>query len=363
MAFDESAQATSSGSPDLVGADVGAGTGQSLPDVGSAPVGPGGGAADSLAGLFGGMFGGGSSDSLVAEKAVDYMPSFPVPQPSELDRLARENGGNRKHAAGEYIDHGYQSDKEISHTPEATDDQKIGSLDTKEDRLKALAGVTQNDPADPNAQDRCGAASLLAAAIYGGDDKGSGVDSLIKQIEGDEKRDAKTQADRDSESANDQMMNAVEKKLQAGEQLSQADMKLMQGELYDDMKKQQEKRIASLPPEQRAQAEADAAKGGIDGGTMQAYVQANPDMKNMMKANGMSLNDIDNAGDGQQDHWVLDINDPSKPAAPDDGNHNVVYDPYARKDGQVIDSTNPKDQEALRAYNETGQTAVTLDDN
>lgn len=201
-------------------------------------------------------------------------------------------------------------------------DQKV-ALNTPEERLAAINGLTQNDETGQG-QDRCGATSLLAAAMVGGGN--DGVKSLIDILEGGE-----------ISKGSRKELDAIKKRIAKGEQLSMADIQAVQEGLHSHLRKQQKEQIAG---------EDD---GGVDGKIIQNFISDNESMKKIFKDYDMSIDRIDNDGDDKGNHFVLNLGTPRK-----DGSK--VYDPFARKGGQVIsDKDTLNDYDLARKHSLTPQ--------
>ncbi len=231
--------------------------------------------------------------------------------------------------AGQAINSQHRSDQEISDA-DPNPNELIGKLDTKDQRLAALSKVSENDIANEQSQSYCGPAALLAASMYG--KGGKGVEMMMSQIDSDA-------AKADKEAKPDAEMAALKKRLDApGAQLNQADMQMKWRKLYDSMRAAQ-----NADPNV---SDANKNEAGINGAAMQDYIQGHPAMAKMMQDNHESVSFIDSTGGGNLDHYVLDINKPSKKTGGDGAN--TVYDPFSRKGGQVV-----TDPDQVNAYNST----------
>jgi hypothetical protein len=186
--------------------------------------------------------------------------------------------------------------------------RSLGELGTKEERLAALAKLAQNDPNDPNAEFECGPTSLIAAAIYS--QGAGGMESLMKAMEGagPDKARAKEFA-------------ALRARLAKGGELNVGDMQMMKGELYETLK--------SLEPDGQ-----DFGKG-VFGPTMQDFIRDNPGVAQMFEGGDLQLNLTDTDGNATLNHYTLGINDPDGWMVRD-GASNKVFDPYARRGGQLV---------------------------
>ncbi len=108
--------------------------------------------------------------------------------------------------------------------------------------------------------------------------------------------------------------------------LTVADIQALQQTTYEVLRKVQadDKTIIQEPGET-----------GVHGDAMDSFMKKSPELAKMFEENGMEIQGIDNDGaldENNQtgmDHWVVKIKGPDgKPA---------IYDPLARRGGQVID--------------------------
>ncbi len=247
-------------------------------------------------------------------KPSDATPAPTTPAPAALDPAA----------AAKHIDSTYIPASEVESKVSLDPNRQLGALDTKEARLAAMSQINQFNPDVKNSEDYCGPSAIIAGAIYA--KGGAGVDALIQQMETDGKGD-KSFADTKS------MLDAIDKKAKTGK-LDAGDIATLQEKLYDSMRK---KMVADPAIDQRFKDQS-----GINFKTMNDYVTKNPAMASMFKDSGMGISFVDSGGgQGQMDHFVLDIQDPGRP--------HVVYDPNPRKDGkQVVTAADD-----VKAYEQT----------
>lgn len=209
--------------------------------------------------------------------------------------------------------------------------ESVGKLETKEDRLKALGKITQNTGSDQG-EHMCGPASLVGAMIYA--DGAGGVAKLVEKLEAAKKAEAeakklaskgkgKSKGQQDDE---DPVLTGIKQKLADKKELDQSDIHALQVSLYEHLKKQ----------EQNDPAIQDKDGAGVDGKTIQDFIQGDKDIATMFRDKHMSINFTDTDGDKKLNHFVLAINDPDRAKAGSVTPFNTVYDPYARKGGQVV---------------------------
>lgn len=201
-------------------------------------------------------------------------------------------------------------------------DKPVGNLDTKEDRLKFLQGFTQNDPKDPKSEHYCGPTALMAAAMV---DKGQqGLTPMVAQMQAEAV--AKAAADPNNKDSAEQVkrFQQLQDKINKNE-LTNSDMQFMQKNLYDQLQSIQAKQVDK-------DGKPIAHDDGINQKTMETYLSSNKGMRDAMLNNNTHLALIDSDGDGKRNHWVLDLQ-----------GEKAVYDPYARKDGQVVTAADQVD--------------------
>ncbi len=330
-------------------ADVGGVGGPGLPGANPAPGGISGSAVGPVADLYRGLYDGDAPSPVVAYDAApggtatDPSGATGLPGPTNSKSTAATDA--QKAAGKDLHDRQGTSDviddkKDKSFDPK----QKIGDLSkmTEAQRLAAINKMTQNDPSDPQSGNKCGPTALLAAAMVKGGN--AGVQALIDKMKSDDlAQNPGSKADDIDIPAgnpdNQAKLKALQAKLndpKAGG-LTQADLKALQTSLYDDMQKQQGKDGSNNP--------------GTGNETMSNFINSTPEIaKLFFDKDGkqtMGLNNIDNFGDGEQGHWVLDMNTDKggKAAQGQDGNsYNTVYDPWARKGGQVTTNAGNKTQ-------------------
>jgi hypothetical protein len=194
-------------------------------------------------------------------------------------------------------------------------------MSTPEARLATLNHLTQNRTDTSAGEDTCAASSLVGGAIMGG-----GTDGIKKLIDGVDNNLSKE--DRARLEGKDGTLAALRDKLKKGEPLTQGDMHQLQQDVYmslQDTKKAEMVKRGENP---------DSVTPGADPDTIAKFLQNSPAMDKMMKDNHMGVSTIDMNGGGQA-HAVLSIRAPDA-----DGDAHAksvaVYDPYARKNGQVV---------------------------
>jgi hypothetical protein len=231
---------------------------------------------------------------------------------------------------GQHINGGYMSDDDIQQN--APDPGAAISFDNKADAYESMKGMTQNSY-DPSSAHYCGPTALVAGAmVAGGKD---GVEDIIGDIKPKDKAEAKELAD-------------LRAKAESGK-LSQDDMHNLEYDLYGEMQDRQAAERA-LKEEQYKDANPDAteqeckdATAGVYPDTMRNFLHSDPRLVQMFHDNHVNMQEIDSDGDGSLNHYVLDIKDK-------DGEK--IYDPYARTNGQIIDSSDP---DTMKAYHGTAQ--------
>ncbi len=224
--------------------------------------------------------------------------------------------------------------------PESESTQ-LGDLSSAEGRTRALARLTQNR-ADltPIGEDECGAASMVGGALLAGGDQG------LNMLAGDiEKKELAGGLDKKSpeEMVDFAQMTVLQAKIAAKLPLTAADMHTMDDALYHTVKMDEEGTPAETMRRNIAEGDRDA---GLSKAGLQSFIDENPDLTKMYKDNGMNLallntGERDDAHRRVSSHFVLEV----------DGKDGVagVYDPYSRRDGQIINGT---DAQALKDYNE-----------
>lgn len=194
-------------------------------------------------------------------------------------------------------------------------------MSTPEARLATLNHLTQNRKDTTAGEDTCAASSLVGAAIMG-----QGTDGIKKLMDGLDNNLSKD--DRARLEGKDGTLKALRDKIKNNEPLTQGDMHQLQMDVYmglQDTKKAEMVKRGENP---------DMVTPGADPDTIKQFLQNSPDMDKMMKANHMGISTVDMNGGGQA-HAVLSVREGGA-----DGDANskatAVYDPYARKNGQMV---------------------------
>lgn len=237
---------------------------------------------------------------------------------ADRDRLMRQTGGDSAAVAGKMIGDSYLDPQKLP--PDLINpDESLGALGTKEERLKALSRLMQNDPTNPQSEDLCGPTSLIAAALYAQGNQG--METLMRQVEAGQAEDGKKHKE-------DPEFKALREKMKKGGELNVADMQMMQAHLYSDLRRRQEA-DGRVSDEQKSE-------GGIDGVVMQDYIKSSPEMAKMFADSKMSMSLVDTDGDKKLNHFVLGIQDDEREKVSGYTPYNMVYDPFARHGGQLV---------------------------
>ena len=208
----------------------------------------------------------------------------------------------------------------------AAQQQPLGDLTDPAARLKALSFITQDTPDQEGAsveggggpvdQSVCAGASIVGAAFLA-----NGPDGLRQVMSAIEAQDPKGIST--GKFASPEYKKLKEKLAKDPNSLSVADIQALQQTTYEVLRTNQDPGIV---PE---------GENGVHGKTMDDFMQKSPQLAKMLEKNGMQIEGIDNDGeldaDGRtaMDHWVVRIKGP-------DGKQ-AIYDPLARRGGQVID--------------------------
>jgi hypothetical protein len=205
----------------------------------------------------------------------------------------------------------------------AVQQQPLGDLEDPQARLKAMSFLTQNVPMDPDNPDRamqgdnsCGGASLVGAAFLA--EGPAGLSKLVTAIEGFDP--SKLASD---EFASDEYKALKKKLADGGKGLTVGDIQTLQ---------QMTTQVLNTNDPEGLN---DTEHPRVANITMDRFLEQNESISGMMKDNGMQVEYIDSdgkrgpAGVGRGDHYVLKIKGP-------DG-QDMIYDPNARRGGQIID--------------------------
>lgn len=195
------------------------------------------------------------------------------------------------------------------------EDTKL-DLSSPEGRLKSLDHLTQQYGSGGAGEDTCAASSLVGAAVLGG----KGTDGIKKLIDGVDKSLSKEDLARME--GKDGTLTALRAKIAKGEALTNADMHQLQYDVYQGL---QDTKKAQMKAEGK---DPDTATAGADPKTVETFLKNAPGFDKMMRENNMGISTVDMNGGGQA-HAVLAVRN-------DDGKNVGVYDPYARKNGQMV---------------------------
>ena len=192
-------------------------------------------------------------------------------------------------------------------------------LESPEGRVASMDFLTQNDPSTARGEDTCAASSLVAAVILA-----EGTDGVLKLMDVME-RDPNP----NMQAQYGERLKELRARIKKGEPLTVGDIHDLQQDVYTQIKS----RELSKP-----------GTGGMGdatfGSSMQDYIAASDELSEMMAKNQMEISYIDNQGDGKSHHAVLTIGALGKEGKAG------VYDPYLRKEGQMI--TDPEELERYR---------------
>ena len=273
-------------------------------------------------GLFDGLFGGGDKPRVLNNGLDGFDPKElltpemrqKVEQMERFERDARSAPDFDPNRLG-YRRSAFAIGQMYTDSPEEDPDAEV-ALGTREERLAFLRGFTQNyaldgmeiGGVDDTGGNRCGATSLLAGAMLaGGND---GLKTMIDLVGND---------DRASEYMKGEL-GGLQDKLARGENLSKADLRLLQAGLHDNLRARSVEKFGDRYEEEGA---------GVAVGAMWDVMQ-DPALKQLYEDNGLSIGHIDTTGDDKANHYVLQVGSPGSEGA-------MVYDPQAREDGQVIE--------------------------
>jgi len=210
----------------------------------------------------------------------------------------------------------------------AAQQQPLGDLNDPSARLKAMSFITQDKPlaegevaAETSDKSACAGASVVGAAFLA--EGPEGLRKVMKAIEAQDPGGGSTGKYASPE------YKALKAKLEKDpNSLSVADIQALQQTTTEVLTKNQANDRT---------LEIEEGETGIHGKTMDNFMssEASKDLRKMFEKNGMQIEGIDNDGaldDNAKtgmDHWVVRIKGP-------DGKQ-AIYDPLARRGGQVID--------------------------
>jgi hypothetical protein len=225
----------------------------------------------------------------------------------------------------------------------------LGDVNDPEARMKAMSFITQDKPGQEGAMGMdggtdksvCAGASIVGAAFLA--EGPEGLKAVMKHIESADPGKVNTSAQMNPEYAK------LKAKLAKDPQsLTVEDIQLLQQTTYDVLQSRQQKDLKAkgdLKP-------GDVAPSGISNDTMDAFMKGpggkDSDLQKMFDKNGMKIAFIDNDGslDEQDhtapDHYVVQMSNK-------DGKQ-AIYDPNARRGGQIIDF-----DDGVNLYNQATQ--------
>ena len=205
---------------------------------------------------------------------------------------------------------------------------KLGALSTKADRLQALRNLSQVAPTHldkagsrtESENARCGPSCILAGALYA-----EGNPGLLKVTGAMRKFDQKHQLFMTL----DPQLAQLEERLKAGT-ATKDDMAQLQDVLYQTLDRLEEDiQLESVDP-------------NLDNRTIGAFIHESPEIKALFDSQGLEIHNIDNDGDGTNNHLTLALGD------------GVYYDPmYKGADQQVVD-----DPEGIEDYADTNKSSA-----
>ncbi|HKA87651.1 MAG TPA: hypothetical protein VKE22_08295 [Haliangiales bacterium] len=217
--------------------------------------------------------------------------------------------------------------------------QKLGGLESEQDRLKLLNQFTQNDSkvGDPAGMSgtRCGSTVLIAAAIQGG-----GIDG-VKAIIG------QANADLDPNSPfydkQKEQMKALQESMKGGT-LKMGDLHSLNGILNQQLMAAEQKKYEGKVDDN---GNPIVPLMGVEPDILKEYIAKNAAMKGYFAKGNMSIESVDADGvtppgaDNGADHFVLHL--------AGEGGGSAIYDPFARKDHDQL-VFNPEEQKNYQRH-------------
>jgi len=208
----------------------------------------------------------------------------------------------------------------------AAQQQPLGDVNDPSARLKAMSFITQDMPeksGGPKVDDGkgkvdesvCAGASIVGAAFLA-----NGPEGLKQVMKAIEKQDPKGMST--GKNASPEYKAIKDKLAKDPNSLTVADIQVLQQTTYEVLRTTQDPKLAG-------------DQTGIHGQTMDNFMKKSPELAKMFEKNGMQIEGIDNDGaiddhgKTSMDHWVVRMKGP-------DGKE-AIYDPLARRGGQVID--------------------------
>jgi len=223
----------------------------------------------------------------------------------------------------EMIQSEYVKDADLKDLPKKDPTSKVGNMGTKDEKIEYLKTLTQQDSSDPAKEankDYCGPTTMIAAAMYL--DGPKGLSPLLNKMQ----NDVKKWKDPEEQAKYTIKMKEIQEKINSNE-LTNGDVDTMKSLLYGTMHAKQE-----LDPKL---TEKQQMATGVHEKIMREYL-VESGMLERMKKEKMSIRNIDNDGDGEVNHYFMRIGNESAGLNP------IIYDPYARKNGQTIDGNSPE---------------------
>ncbi len=206
------------------------------------------------------------------------------------------------------------------------DTAPLGNLDTPEGRVKALAKVTQQQQGDSGGEEKCGAASIVGAALLAGGTE-PGLTTLMDAME--------KRTDAAGQKALDVQFKKIRDEIHDHKPITIKDMHTLQSTLYAELKTD----IAG--------EELGVGDPGVKMDTLQNFVHGDDKLASMFADNHMDIeainnhplkDDEDKNGPRPDKHYELNRDNNHAVLQIKDGKGNVigVYDPYKRDEGQVV---------------------------
>lgn len=228
------------------------------------------------------------------------------------------------------------------------------NLSTKEKRLKALKEMTQIDSNSDTKADlvRCGAATIVAAAIYAEGE--TGLKKLVDMLLDKDPFYNLYAKDGGEIPKSCRELHTIKQKLQIEHRMTFEDIAKIQESLYNYLKQTQMsddiinalKSVYNSKDPSSGIEEYKKVSGYILNKTIQKFLSDNPDIAKMFDDNKLRILNIDNDGDGIPNHFVLGI------GSTDKGTPECIYDPLPRKKGQIVSG------EDVNKYNKTTSTKI-----
>jgi hypothetical protein len=238
--------------------------------------------------------------------------------PDPTPKLSAEQVTERVHGkmlGDEYI-------KDPQEKRDVDPNEKIGLLQSKEDKIKFLSKFTQGDSIEKDKKENeayCGPTSIIAAAVYV--DGAKGLKPIIAQMQKDLAKTYKGSPDQIK--VFNTQIKSMSGRIDKGE-ITNEDLDRLKEHLYNSMHAKQSV--------DKGLTETQQKDSGTNAKTMREYMKS-MGLDKKLEANHMTMMNVDNDGDGVQNHYVLDI---ETAGATKDSVEHQIYDPYARKTGQLV---------------------------